>query len=499
MTNILENKLFPTACLLIFILTLFYGMDYMALWNVETEFALASLAHLSEGILFSFDDGFSPLPELIMSGSFVTVGESEWAVRFPSLILLAAALFSFYKTGSKIFSEKSTLLSVLLSIASFPIILISKLGLVDIWLLALPLFIFPLTIVQLKQPALWKNIALITLFIVMSLVQALSALLFCVSLYGILYLFHPNKKNLLIPVISSILSIVLITLVSGQNWIQDGFLFNYGQNLSWFFVLSILGLLSGFGFIPAVIMNLFSRLKRKEELSIISLAGMLAGLFSVSWFFHFMIIFLIGKQIESYTKENYPYRKSVKIFTVVQVVFSFFLASVLLMYSYNWFGGLGFRKALFLGCSLWGMGILSLVGLVSLNRNYIIIASVLGGVLFNFLLWTQYIPVWEAERNYIKDISFSAFENKKEIKDKNIYLSENLSENSSMEFYRKTKLQGLSVGYSRPTERDDSSRTLYVLDHDTFQIDSTFLIIDNIKGRDFPWEKMKEFSITMKK
>ncbi len=494
MKNILENRIFLTVCFLLFILTLFYGMDYFSIWNIESELAIASLNQLSEGILFSFHDNFSPLPQLLISGSLSTVGKNEWALRFPSLILLVFALFSFYKMGSKTFGVRPSLFATLLAIGSVPLLLMGKMGSADIWLFILPLLIFPLTIIQIKKPKNSQVVTLIMLYTCYTFVQPLSAFIFCILLNGLFYLYHKQNKNLTLPTLISIPLIITITLLSDMEWVQGGFLFNYNKNLILFILLSLFGSLSSFGFLPGVIQQLILRIKQKEELSILILIGMIAGLFSFSWLFHFLLLFLIGKQIEAFSQEKYPFKNSVKTLSVIQVVISFFLAAIFLMYGYQWFGGPGFRGALLLGISLWIMGIISLVGMVAINKNQIILGCVLGGIIFNFFLWIQFLPVWENERNYIKDAVVHLKENSdKETDINNICLDESFSKSDRMTFYRKSYFKGVSVAYcSYPTTQ--KKHYLY-LQQDNSEKDSIFHIHKKIKGRDKPWKEFQTYHI----
>lgn len=495
-----NNRLFQTIIFLLFVLALFYGSDFIAIWDIETDLANASLNNLSEGMAFSIRDSFSTLAEMMTAGSLSTVGYSEWGIRMPSLLMLATSFFAFYKLGGKIFSNKFSLLTLLLATASFPLLIIGKIATTDIWLFSIQLLIYPLSIIQLKKRNNLYTPLIILLSVLLVFIQPLSALLFNAIFFGTLFLLHKNGKSLLIESSTTIAASLAIPFLLGLPWINEGFLFSYNHYLGYYFLAVFAGVLAALGFMPAVLTHLYKRLIIKEEMAILSFAGIMAGLCSVSLFAHFLLLFLLVKQIEAFTQNNYPYKNIVKTFTILQVLLSFFVAMLFMLNGFTWFQGTGFRKALIFGTPLWGIGIFTLVALYSNNKKYIMSSIVLGGVIANFLFWTQIMPLWEAERNIHKDITESVLETVKANEKTSIYLTDQLAGAKALHFYRKTKLNGKIVGYASPLEKGlDNKGFIYVTNKKETQPNDSISIIKTIKGRKYPWEKMEEYIIVKNK
>jgi hypothetical protein len=494
-----NNRLFQTLIFLLFVLALFYGSDFMAIWNIETTLANASLDNISEGMAFNIGDGFSPLAEMITAGSLSTVGFSEWGIRMPSLLMLATSFFAFYKLGGKIFSNKFSLLTLLLAAASFPLLMIGKIGTTDIWLFSIQLLIFPLAIVQLKKRNNLYAIFIVLLSILLVFIHPLSALLFNAIFFGTLFLLHKKGKSILIEGTIAIFSSLLIPFLLGLPWMNEGFLFSYTNNLNYYLLCVFVGLMAALGFLPAVLIHLFKRLRIKEEMAILSFAGILAGLCSISLFAHFVLLLLIAKQIEVFSQENYPYKNIVKTFTILQVLFSFFIAMLFMFNGFTWFQGTGFRKALIFGIPLWGMGIVTLVTLYSDNKKYIMSSIILGGIITNFLFWTQIMPIWEAERNIYKDIAEAAVETIKKDKKIPIFITDELAKSEALHFYEKTRLKEETVGYTSPLKKGLDSNFIYITNKVEIQSNDSIPIIKTIKGREYPWQKMQEYILIRNK
>ena len=67
-------------------------------------------------------------------------------------------------------------------------------------------------------------------------------------------------------------------------------------------------------FFPAAIVDLIQKLRKKEEMAIISFAFLLFSMISFGLVLQFAIAFMIAKQLENYFKPNYPLADLVKSF-----------------------------------------------------------------------------------------------------------------------------------------------------------------------------------------
>ncbi len=495
-----ENRILQTSGFLLFILTLFYGADFMSVWEVEARLANSALANLSEGMFFGMSPEFSPLSELMVAGGLSTVGMNELGIRLSNMLLLASSLFLFYTYGKKFFGLKHTIIAILMAIGSFPLLLIGKIVSTDIWLFFLQLLIFFLTIYQLKKPQALILGGLVFLNIFLVLIQPLSALIFSLIFYGFFLLLHKDRKRIaLVPCISIPVQLGLVIFFNKQ-WIHDGFLMSYGTNLGYYFILVVAGLFGAFGFVPTALYHTFKRLFIKEEMAIITGSALVAGLLSCSFLPHMVLLFLIGKQMDQYDEDVFPYRNAIRVFTIIQVVLGFFIAMMLILNGFTWFGGEGFRKTMIFGTPIWAFGIYTLVSLYSNSRKHLFLSVFLSGWLFNFLFWIQIMPLWEAERNITKDMVNMSLEKSDGIEDRRIYLDESYSNDEPMEFYRKTYLDREIVAYVSPTERDSSGITFYIQDGENSIVSNIELdTLVKAKGRSYPWEEMGTYYLLKKK
>ncbi len=485
-----ENRFFQLLVFLGFIIALFFGSDFAALFGLEYQTSAQAISVLKNGILSVFEDKVSPLDGIFRAGGFSTVGITEWGLRFPSLILMVFTLFYFYQRGKNIFSGKTSLLTILLVATSFPFILIGKMGTPDIVLFSLQLITFLQLIIQLKKPNIVNQLLIGTLIVLMVFVSPFSALVFiAVNLLG-LGIMHKEKKNVLpVLIFSSILPLIFTFLFFQIPFFPEGFIFSPKGGVGYFFLLLFLLLTLGIGFWVAGLVQSFSRLRKGEEFSLLILTGIFSGLLGFSWFGGFMLLLLTAKQIESYSLPNYPYKPLVKAFTIIQVVLAFFPAMILMMFGYQWFGGVGFNKGLLTGLPLWICGIVVLVGLYGEKENLIRNGIIFGGLIFSLLFWTQWFPVWETERNIKQETISLMTERVKKKKEKNLGIEPDILSQQEFDFY------------FNKLGRDSVDLQLFLNGIPSYHISKSSNSypsgnLDSLKGRTYPWEEMETYYFT---
>ncbi len=379
------------------LLTLFFGIDFFALFHFEASLANAGLALMEGGQ--SIHPEVSFLPSFMTAGGMLSAGTNEWGVRLPSLIAYVITCYFFFFWGRKVFGPDAVLLGLVFACSSFLFMFLGKFANADIWLLLSQTVILTVSIHYIKK----KDFPLLGVIVLAGLIGALVSpgrqLLFLLPFFGILWWKHPEGKNVLLPfsisVGMSLIASVFIPIF------PTGFLIGY--NVSSLGVL-LLGAMTIIGLIPPVFIHLWNKLREGEELAIISGAVLLGGLCSASLTFHFVLCFLAGKQFIGYFSKGYPYRNWVKVLTILQVIAFFFVGMYLMLTGFDWYRGEGFRKVLMFSISGWGFGIACAVGLFMGRHMTVLNCMSLGAVITSFLFWFQVFPLYEIERNYEKDI-----------------------------------------------------------------------------------------------
>lgn len=481
-----QNRWFQVAVFLLFILTLFFGADHISLFQEEAKNGVSAINGLVKNEFWTLETEVSPLMKLITGGAYSTIAQSEWGLRMPNALMLIFSFFIFYKLGAKIFSEKVAIISLLFAAGSFPLLLIGKLSVADIWLFSLSLIQYLLVIYQLKRPRIAQFISILLLSVLFLFVQPISSFVFHVSLLGILFLLHPKKRHLQGLFLGLLLIHIAYTITCEPVVYTDGFLFSYQKNIGLFLVATLGGMLFSLGFFPVAIWHIIRRLRAKEELAILTFSGLVAGLLSMSLLAHFILLLLVVKQVLAYTQKNYPYQNLAKIGTIIQVVFACLLGIYIIMGSYGWFQGTGFRRAFFFGTPYWAFGIYTLVSMYVFRAKHLIMSIVLGAVVSNFLFWTQIIPLWDTERNVYKEMVVTIQEH---VGTSPSYVQIKGEEGSAIpEFYKKTILN---------TVENETRPSIYVVNKKESSVEDG-KVLGTVFGREFPWEEKKTYIILEK-
>ena len=342
----------------------------------------------------------------VTSMMYKSLGMSMFGLRLPNVLLLISSFLGFYFLGKKIFGKPATAATLLVMGTSFLPVNFAKFAVGDTWLFAVQLMSFVLMILYLKQPiAKWKW-GVWFFVVVGALVHPLSMLVWSAGLWTYLFFMHPKGKNLKELFLLPLLLVVYLPLgyFGYVSWEMPYFFMGIGSGrFQYYFVFVLLGLLPWFGFLPASLWDMIQKVRKKEELAIINLGWVLFAILSQSMIIVAAFSFLIAKNSLAFFQKNYPYKRWVKGFTLLNMIFTFcVLFIVLLGAPFNFEGG---YRAVFGGSSLyWMASMASVLGLFMNRKSLVVGGMALSGLMCTWLFWLQVNPLVETQRDFPKQV-----------------------------------------------------------------------------------------------
>src|SRR5690606_40317093 len=111
---------------------------------------------------------------------------------------------------------------------------------------------------------------------------------------------------------------------------NSGFLFHFGSKGTGVYLLAnFLGILPWLAFLPAAFVDLFIKLKKREEMAIILSGFLVFSILSFGLVLQVALALLVAKQVENFFKPNYPFAGWVKSTAVLSLNFTFILVAML--------------------------------------------------------------------------------------------------------------------------------------------------------------------------
>jgi 4-amino-4-deoxy-L-arabinose transferase-like glycosyltransferase len=444
--------------------------------------------------------------EGVVSGIFETGGLAGWLaaknygqvgfdlflLRLPNVLLLILTLLIFYGLAEQLFGKQTVMLTILVVCSSFLVIPATKFMVNEIWLLAFQLPGLLSLVFLLIQPSwTWRLVFwLCTAGAV--LIQPMAGLVSAFSAWLLLALIHPEGRSLFrIFDIGMWLAIIVATYISGQLSLDySGFLFYFGsKGIGLYLLANLLGILPWLAFLPAAFVDLFKKLKKREEMAIILSVFMVFGILSFGLVLQVALALLVAKQVENYFKPNYPFASWVKSAAVLGLNFTFILVAVLLLTGYDALPAIGFRSRMGMGGVFWAFSFLAVVGIFMKNKNMIVACMSLSGILAMLLFFTQISPRLEFYRDLpqkMADAIVAASPDQKPA----VYIFGDLLENGSLPQGNEIYLKAKKIDYTILTRLEDlnTKSGIFVLDELAYdQLDPELkdsIEKVNITGRD---------------
>lgn len=382
--------------------------EYTTILNgVESDFLLDVQTLLGKGEMNP--DAKALLPVWVDSIMYKSLRFNEFGLRLPNVIVLMMTFLGFYFFGKKIFGLKTTVVTLLVLGSSFLPVNLAKFATGDVWLFGTQLMSFVFMILYLKQPiGKWKWG--VWFFVVLgALIHPMSMFIWSMGLWGYLQLVHPKGENLKGLVLLPLLAIVYLPLwyFGFISLEMPHFLMGIGSGyFKYFFVIALLSILPWFGFLPASLWDMIQKLRKKEELAIINLGWILFAIFSQSMIIVAAFSFLIAKNLIAYFDKNYPYRRWVKGFTILNMIFVFCMIFIVifLFEGSMQFQGVGFRSFFALSVIYWIVNIGAVLGLFMHKNSLVTGGMAVSGLMCTWLFWLQVNPLLESQRNFPQQV-----------------------------------------------------------------------------------------------
>ena len=202
------NNLTHTQKALIYLglvaVVLLFGNNWVSLWD-QDEAAYAGFAKnmvesgnwLMPEFMWSEVHRKPPLHFWNIAISYKIFGINEFAVRFPSVVFVLLTLALTYFGGKKIFGEKESFIGMVVLSTSFLVMSLAKVSVTDATLL----FFITLCAIAMLHVLLFRSRMWIIIFwcsfALALLTKGPPIILFTCVFALILFVFHPNRKNLL--------------------------------------------------------------------------------------------------------------------------------------------------------------------------------------------------------------------------------------------------------------------------------------------------------------
>lgn len=332
---------------------------------------------------------------------------SIFYLRFFGIFFFLLTLVGSFFIGKKLFGKNTIWLALLLLGASLLVPNVAKRASADIYLFSSQVLFGMSTLVYLKAPAdPWKWLWWGSLWLSF-IIEPLGSLLFAIPFILVLMRSHPQSAALRKwPVwLPALAGLAILTALQPGRWMDPGLSFGwlrsgYLKYLAW----QGGAILPFIGFVIAGIRDLFYKVKRGEEFSLLITAWILSALLAQSITLSWVLAILAAKQMQLYFNPKYPFAAWVRGPAILQLVLAFFIIALGMIYGFWAFRGIGFRSLVAAGGLYWGMGLLGVIGLYGFNHRLVIGGPVLAGVLLVLLSWLQLGPILESKRSWGPEI-----------------------------------------------------------------------------------------------
>ncbi len=380
--------------------------EYSTIFDgAESNFLLDVQALLGKGTTTS--NAKAMLPIWFDSLMYNSLGFNEFGLRLPNVIILILTFVSFFFLGKKIFGAKTTAVALLVMGSSFIPVNFAKLATGDTWLFGAQLMSFIFMILFLKQPiGKWKWG--VWIFVLLgAMIHPLSMLVWSLGLWGYLLFVHPKGNNLKGLVLFPLLVVIYLPLYffGYISFEMPHFFMGIGSgHFKYYFVFTLLGILPWFGFFPASIWDMIQKLRKKEELAIINLGWILFSILSQGMIIIAALSFIIAKNLLAFFQKNYPYRRWVKGFTLVNMIFTFMILFGALLGGFFEFKGVGYRSVFGISTLYWMASMAAVLGLFMMSNSLVTGGMAVGGLMATWLFWLQVNPLFDSQRDFPKQM-----------------------------------------------------------------------------------------------
>jgi len=396
-------KFFIGLAALLVLFNLLIANDYVTIWEgAEATMVLqAQQETLGADAMTSSDRAF--LPSKVVEVVYSLLGFDIAYLRYISVLVLLLTFLGIYHWGRKIFGDEASLLTLLVAGASFMLVNVAKMVTADSWLFAAQSLFIIFLILYIKQPIIKWMIGVVVMLLLGLLIEPISMLIWSMGLAVYFYFQHPNKtaaKGILLKAILPVTLLGLVFLLTQGVHSNEIFLLGYGQiGYGKYLLFTFLAILPWLGFLIAGFLDIFMKVKKREELAIISVGWLIFGLMSMSMVLQFLFAYLIAKHVLAYLRKPYPYEGLVKSVSLFMLLLSFIGITLMLIGGWQQLGEGGYLSLLAVGAVYWVFGFAGAMGLFLKEKRFIIGGFALSALLVTFAFWGRLYPLVEKFRD----------------------------------------------------------------------------------------------------
>lgn len=396
--TIFTQKFFLGAAGAVLLLNLYLGIDFLSIWQgaeAEIGLGLRSIQDLPAGLHAWFQ-------QLLWRNG----AEDVFWYRLAGGLLLLGSAGLMYFWGRPLLGQRGMLFALWVLGSSLLWVQAGRFASGDAWLVAAQVAGSFAWLRYLKQPTrLWQFASWIS-FLFGIFISPLQMLIWSAVLFVSFWFFHPQGKRLksLHIWVGWIIGIALFVWSNQQGWNwSDGFYAYYGKGVTgWYLLLTVLGMLPWVGFLLAGFRESWTKLRQREELALVHISLLVAGLLSFSLLPQVALALMISRQLINYELPNYPFRNWVRMPAILHLLLVFCFGTVGMVYGFLELGAAGFRLLMVLSLPYWVGSFISLIGLYGLMSRYYLGGIAASGILLTLIFWVQVAPVLEAHRNLPK-------------------------------------------------------------------------------------------------
>ena len=376
----------------VFVVNLFSMNSYTPVWSdAETASLEGAKELLFQGTPPNFASAFVGFLEFRWEDVFIN--------RLPGAFLLILGFFGIYAWGKKIFGKQTILNTLVVLASSFLVVNVAKFATSDAWLFCFQVLSVLALLLFLKQPTLQWNIWHGIFVGLGLLVHPISTLVLTVSQGGLLMIFHKNGKRLL-KLYFWLVPALLVGISYAQGFptfetYQPFFISYETIGAGNYFLWLLYGILPWFAFLPAGMRHVLKQFRKQEELSIIVLSILVAGMVSMSLVPQFVFALIIAKQVKGFFEEKYPYDNLIKLGAVLHLLVVMVGAMILMIGGWQELKGIGFRTMMVISSIYWICSLAGVIGVYGKNRRVVIGSAAVAGLFVTFLFWGQVFPLLE--------------------------------------------------------------------------------------------------------
>lgn len=393
-----ETYIFTSAFLLL-AANLLIGNNFTSLWSGAEAFLAWRAAQGQAG---------AHLAEQVLALTQTGAGLDLIAWRMPGAILALLSGVAYYIFSRRLVGQKVVLYTLALCASSLLLPNLAKLGTADIWGMLLPWLAYAALIRYLKQPEWSWQLGFYIVFALAIGVAPLSSLVFIGGAAAWLYFLHPDGQRLwrLNPWAAGLAIAGIAHLAQWLAW--DSYAFYFSGSWGRYLLFNLLGVLPFLGFVASGVWEHFQRLRGKEEFAVLYAGGLLFALLGQSLALQPILAMIAARQMQNYFDGRFPYRGIVKGGGVLHLVAAACGLILILIGGFFLYGGAGFRAGLAASGLYWALSFVAVIGLVGLNRVYVLLGTFFSGILLTTFFWLQFSPLMEGERKWVQDITEGA-------------------------------------------------------------------------------------------